>query len=69
MAKAKAFFELFEDIPGAAEHPELDSRELFTVIMSKMKEIAPDNNLVLENTLFDILLRVVQRGLILLKLL
>jgi hypothetical protein len=63
LSKAKLFFELFDDIPGAVEHQELDSRDLFTVVMSKLKEISPDNNLKLESVLFDVLLRVVQRGL------
>jgi hypothetical protein len=62
--KARAFFEVYEDIPGAAEHPELDSREFFSVIANKLKEIDEKNNLKLESVLFDVLLRVAQRGFI-----
>jgi hypothetical protein len=62
--KARAFFEVFEDVPEASEHPELDSQEFFIAIMTKLKEIELKNNVKLESTLFDVLLRVVQRGLI-----
>jgi hypothetical protein len=60
--KAKAFFEVYEDVPGAAEHPELDSREFFSIIANKFKEIDRKDNLKLESVLFDVLLRIVQRG-------
>jgi hypothetical protein len=60
--KARAFFEVYEDIPGAAKYEELDSRDFFSVIANKLKEVDQKNNLKLESVLFDVLLRVVQRG-------
>jgi hypothetical protein len=60
--KSKAFFEVFKDIPSAANCFELDSHELFSVVANKLKDIDSKDNLKLESILFNVLLRIVQRG-------